>query len=292
MNIEKYSKFAIGHLFAHYERRVVEDSQTGEKSYVRFGNREIDSRYTPLNYRTWPPLEDATDRGIWVSEDLQAAWDDTGDDPDEAPLERWRRRWRTVPHSKRKDLVALVGVVFTLPDPIPLDRADEFFDLVTRFIVDRYGADNMMGAWVHWDESGRPHLHAAVTPVCQVQRKGGETVETFSAKTLLNRRHYRTWHTDADAYISAAMKITNTGIINGVTARQGGNRSVAQMKREQRDFLKGRGGEIAKARGARLRAMQRRKAPLENALVGADRRREMQLQPQRKPTLSERLRGL
>ena len=46
---EKFSKQGLGHIFAHVRRAYTVDKD-GNKRYVKFGNKEIDTTRTHLNY--------------------------------------------------------------------------------------------------------------------------------------------------------------------------------------------------------------------------------------------------
>lgn len=297
-NVKKFTRSAVGHLLAHFERRQKENPETGEMEYAKFGNRDIDTMWSELNYRTWPPLSDSDYqvRGVPVDYELQDAWDDSGD-PDESSLERWRRIVRNTPHSKRKDLASFCCWAVSLPDAIPLDKAGAFFNLCTRYCLRKYGAENVVGAWVHWDEVGRPHLHVAFVPVVTTTGEDGTESKRISAKALLNRRHLADWHGGLTAMVKAAMpEIADPGILNGRTAREDGNRSVKALKASQRAYERTRGKEVDQYRTKTLKALRAaaeaaKRPKLDNLCLDASRRAGEQLQQPRKATLGEKLSG-
>lgn len=300
--VEKYGIRAVGHLIAHYERRQVLNKETGEMEYVKFGNRDIDTRWTPLNYRIWPPLEEdiAETRDIFVSQKLQDLFDATGQDPEETALKRFRRIFRETPHAKRKDLKCFCEWCISLPDEIPCDRMDEFFDMCMCYCARKYGAENIVGGWVHVDEAHRPHLHVGFVPVIETTSTGEDgsttTNRRICAKDLISRKHLSDWHGGLTALCQEEMKIENPGILNGRTREQGGNRTVAQMKAHDKHYDKTKGKEVdawrRKAEKAIQKAVKREETDtLDNMLVGFKERAAAQLQEPRKRTLEEVLRG-
>lgn len=292
--VAKYAASAVGHLIAHYERRQKLNKETGEMEYIRFGNRDIDTRWTPLNYRVWPPLpmEDTKIRGIYVSQDLENMFGATGQDSEEPALARFRRIFRDTPHVTRKDLKCFCDWTISLPDEISCDRMGRFFDLCMRYCVRKYGAENVVGGWVHVDEAHRPHLHVAFVPVVGT----GEN-RRICAKDVLNRKHLSDWHGGLTAMVKAAMPdIGNPGILNGRTAAQGGNRTVKQMKASDKAYDRSKGKEVdawrVKAEKSFHEAVKRQKTgTLDNMMVAAGERVSAQLKEPRKPSLMERLKG-
>lgn len=252
--VEKYSKAAIGNLFAHFERRQKLNKETGEMEYVKFGNRDIDTRYTPLNYRVWPPLdfETTTERGIFVSQATQDIWDALEQDPEEPALTRFRRIFRSTPHSNRKDLKCLCDWCISLPDGIPADRMDELWDICIRYCIRHYGAENIVGAWVHVDEAHRPHLDVAFVPVV-----GEGENRRICARDLIKRKHLSDWHGGLTAMVQEKMGIENPGILNGKTKAQGGNRTVKQMKASDKQYEKTKGYEVKQWRKAQLKLIEK-----------------------------------
>lgn len=296
-NVKKFTRQAVGNLLAHFERRQKLNAETGEMEYAKFGNRDIDTRWSELNYRTWPPLseEDYKARGVRTDPLLQAAWAAEGA-PDESSLDRWRRIYHNTPHATRKDLACFCSWSISLPDPIPLDKADAFFNLCTRYCISKYGAENIVGAWVHWDEVGRPHIHVAFVPVLETTSTGEDgkpvTSRRICAKDVLNRRHLSSWHGGLTALVQQELKIQEPGILNGRTVKEGGNRTVAAMKADKKAYDRTRGREIDGYRNKALKAMRDAKKPrLDNLCMDANRRKEAQLLEPRKRSLGEILKG-
>lgn len=296
-NVKKFTRQAVGNLLAHFERRQKLNAETGEMEYAKFGNRDIDTRWSELNYRTWPPLSpgDYDVRGVRSDPQLAALWEASGD-PDESALDRWRRIYHNTPHAKRKDLACFCSWSISLPDPIPLDKADVFFNLCTRYCISKYGAENIVGSWIHWDEVGRPHIHVAFVPVAVKKTEDGGEERRICAKDVLNRKHLSSWHGGLTSLIQSEMKIADPGIENGRTAKEGGNRTVEQMKASERAYQRTRGKEIDQYRNKALKALrassERAKRPkLDNLCMDAERRKEAQLKQPRKRTLGEMITG-
>ena len=300
--VEKYQVRAVGNLIAHYERRQKLNETTGKMEYVKFGNRDIDTRWSPLNYRIWPPLpmEETAIRDIYVSQELQDLFDATGVDPEEPALDRFKRIFRDTPHATRKDLKAFCSWVISLPDEIPSERMGEFFDLCMKYCVSKYGAENIVGGWVHLDEAHRPHLHVAFVPVVTTTSTGadGSTITTrrICAKDVINRDHLRSWHGGLTSACQKVMGIENPGIENGRTIAQGGNRTVKQMKASDKAYDRTKGKEVDRWRTKAEKALQRavkdrQTETLDNVLVSARERAEAQLKPPRDRTFTEKLQG-
>lgn len=300
--VQKYTARAVGHLLAHFERRQVPNKETGKMEYVRFGNRDIDTRWSPLNYRVWPPLpvEDTEPRDIYVSQELDEMFAGTGQDPSESAHARFRRILRETPHVKRKDLACFCGWVISLPNEIPAEKMGKFFDVCMKYCVRKYGAQNIVGGWVHVDEDHRPHLHVAFVPVATTTTTDDEGNELINrricAKDVLNRKHLKGWHGGLTAQLQQDMGIENPGVENGITQRQGGNRTVKQMKSADRHYERTKGKEVNAWRRSQekaLHAAQRvgKANSLDNLLISASKRAEAQLQNPRERTLKEKLTG-
>lgn len=71
---------------------------------------------------------------------------------------------RTAGRAVRSDANVLFDWVVTLPQDCPTESAREFFSGVLEFIQGRYGEGNVLGAYVHMDET-TPHMHVPVLPM-------------------------------------------------------------------------------------------------------------------------------
>lgn len=87
-----------------------------------------------------------------------------------------------------------------------------------------------MQAIVHDDEGGQPHLHFCFVPV--VEDPKHEQGYKICANDVLDRRELRNFHPDLQRYLNEH-GLEDARVMTGVTKRQGGNRTVAQLKAER-----------------------------------------------------------
>lgn len=155
-HVAKYSAAACGGMCAHYDR-----TPELERGYER---ENIDPSRTHLNYNAAP------DRGMpqvdFIKERIASL------DLKRAP---------------RKDAVRMCDCVVTMPKSLDPSRESEFFASAYAFLSERYGADNVISAYIHLDEK-TPHMHFAWVPVTKDGR--------LSAKDVVSRADLRTLHGD------------------------------------------------------------------------------------------------
>ena len=155
---------------------------------------------------------------------------------------------------KRDDVNVMCGWIITKPKELPVSEERRFFTLCYRFLADRYGGEqNVVAAEVHKDESGKAHLHLYYrahpneTNVSKaawelgisrktVRRWRDKTVadahgEKVSAKEVLTRAELLAFHGDLQRYLDR--NGLHTDVNSGITAAQGGNKTVAEMKQER-----------------------------------------------------------
>lgn len=158
-HIKKYKLNSVADLVNHYER-IAEI----ERGYKR---DNIDNNRTYLNFNLRPHnVKDEVKQAIKIHED-------------------------TSKKSIRKDANVFMDWVVTLPQDCDDCDICKFFELVTRFIEDRYGIDNVVGAYVHLDET-TPHIHVPVIPLID-----GKLV----ASKMVNRADLRSFHSDLSKLI-------------------------------------------------------------------------------------------
>lgn len=75
--------------------------------------------------------------------------------------------------------VWLCECVFSYPEDLPIERLDEYNDLIIQYMGARLGKENILMAVCHRDEGGLPHLHLDVIPITGDGR--------LSRKTLITR---------------------------------------------------------------------------------------------------------
>ena len=132
---------------------------------------------------------------------------------------------------KRADVKVLAGWIVTAPQDLPKDQINVFFRECYNFLTDRYGIENTVQAVVHQDESGQPHLHFCFIPVVDDNKHGGQKI---CADKVLNRRDLRIFHPDLQHWLTE--NGINAKVITGVTKKQGGNRTVKELKQKARDW--------------------------------------------------------
>ena len=163
----------------------------------------------------------------------------------------------------RKDVNTMVSIVVTLPKEIKDPETEErFFRGVAEFLTKRYG--NTVSITVHKDEGkhfknsessmgqkintiserneGRPHLHYTFIPTVKINhaalaKKKNPVKEMFNytekicAKERINRQDLLTLHPEMNKYLNDECGIS-CNLNSGITREQGGNKSVAQLKKE------------------------------------------------------------
>lgn len=117
-----------------------------------------------------------------------------------------------------------IGQIVTLPKDFEGDEK-AFFQHAYDFMCDRYGKENVISAWVHYDET-QPHLHFTAVPV-QLNKKGEQKLcgKDFETKKSLSELHPK-----LQAYLEEKLGCP-CHIMNGAT--EGGNKTVAQLKNER-----------------------------------------------------------
>lgn len=195
-NVQKYTRTQIGGLVRHYERGQKEDG-----SYFQFGNQDIDTSKSHLNYNLAP-------------------------DRDGGQLSFISRRTSEVQCLKRADVNVLCSWVVTAPKDLTDGEHELFFRESYKFLNERYadGSDkNVVSAYVHMDEMS-PHLHYAFMPVVHDKKKN---IDKVSAKIAIDRLDLQTFHQDLERHMAKIFG-REIGILNDAT--KDGNRSVADLK--------------------------------------------------------------
>ena len=159
-HMAKYKAGAVAGLVRHYGRTADEKSTDGEP--IARKNPRIDPTRTHLNYNIAPTDAEARVAAAMAAHRVKAG------------------------RAPRKDAVVMADWVVTLPRDCPKGREKAFFKSVVGFVGDRYGKDNLLGAWVHRDET-TPHVHVAFVPM----RDG-----KLQASKVLDRNDLRSFHRD------------------------------------------------------------------------------------------------
>lgn len=129
----------------------------------------------------------------------------------------------------RGDVNTAFGWVVTCPEDIPPEKEEEFFENCFDFLNERYGVENCISCAVHKDESGRAHMHYLGMPV--VADPKHEQGVKINCHSVIDRKELRNFHPDLDRFLRN--RGMSCGVYTGVTAKQGGNRTVKEMKAER-----------------------------------------------------------
>lgn len=170
-HIAKYKASAVGKLCAHYNRW-----QGIDKPNVSREN--IDKSRTHLNY-TLGVYEKDGKRFIGKVRG-SASWATVKGRIDAVNARAKAEGKRAT----RKDAVVMADMVVTLPPNVPPEDAYKFFLNSYQYIADRVGRGNLMGGYVHMDET-TPHMHVPFTPILDGR---------FNYKKMCDRKFYQTFH--------------------------------------------------------------------------------------------------
>jgi len=196
-NVQKYTRGQIGGLTRHYERGQKEDG-----TYYAFGNQEIDTSLSHLNYNLAP-------------------------ERDGGQLSFIGKRTSEVKCHNRADVNVMCSWVITAPKNLADNEHRLFFQEAYSFLNQRYadGSDkNVISAYVHMDES-TPHLHYAFIPVVHDKKKG---IDKVSAKIIVDRVDLQKFHQDLERHMTGVFG-REVGILNEATKE--GNKSIDELKR-------------------------------------------------------------
>ena len=169
-HLAHYKRSGAAPMLAHYERRA-----ELERGYSR---ENIDASRTAGNYAIGADSPQALAAALRSRVDaaIAAHEADSG-------------------KAVRKDANVISDWVVTLPRDCPREDARRFFEVAVDLCRERYGAENVLGGFVHMDEA-TPHAHIPVVPV----RDG----RLRSAK-VFTRSDLRSFHKDLGAAEDAAL---------------------------------------------------------------------------------------
>ena len=185
--MQKYTRNALGHMLKHYSRAKDQDGK-----YVRFGNQNIDEYFTQSNYNLANREDDLSD------------------------YEFIKKRTEELNCLKRKDVNVMATWVVTIPqkylnamgtdDFFTEEEEDtyryKFFKSTYYFLENKYGKDNVVGGFIHLDET-TPYMHFAFIPTVRDNKKQKLKV---SAKECLNKKALQKFHPELNAYLNKALK--------------------------------------------------------------------------------------
>jgi len=237
-SVMKFTDDAVVKLLKHDDRRIKHDR-----------NEDIDSTRTHLNYDLTPVRQHRDGTHL-------------------TKIEYYFQRKSEVYCYGRSDVKTVAGCIITLPREVVNEREQRrFFESAARFLVERYGQENIVSITIHYDEGktlylkdsqgeiirdkdgngiqefhlGQPHLHCLFMPVTKInhdslikKKNHVKAMEQFSEKIsaadVLNKRELQRFHPDLQRHLEKDGIFCNVN--SGITREQGGNRLVAQYKRD------------------------------------------------------------
>lgn len=207
----KYNAQALGHMLEHYDN-----------DRARQKRANVDPELTHLNYTMITPNREndhLTDK------------------------EFIEKRCSECEFRKTKATVKMVDIVITVPADYKGD-IDKFFESSFRFMAQRYGQENVIGAYVHMDEKdARPHMHFAFVPAFHDREKD---VDRLNAKTVVNRTDLKSFHNDLEKHLER--EHIHAKVRNGATKNL---REQLEQERAKSEFYE-REMQLTREQQARL----------------------------------------
>lgn len=170
-HIAKYKASAVGKLCAHYNRWQGIDNPNVSRE-------NIDKSRTHLNYALG--VYEKNGKRFIGKVRGSASWATVKGRIDAVNARAKAEGKRAT----RKDAVVMADMVVTLPPNVPPEDAYKFFWNSYQYIADRVGRGNLMGGYVHMDET-TPHMHVPFTPILDGR---------FNYKKMCDRKFYQTFH--------------------------------------------------------------------------------------------------
>lgn len=207
---KKFTKPAVCNELRHNARQISNNS-----------NRDIDPSRTHLNYNL-APHRDMSD------------------------YEYFKQRKSELYCMNRDDVKVLIGWIVTAPEDLKPSEESDFFKQTYQFLENRYGAENVIQAYVHYDEGkkiqtydrwgnpeettiGRPHLHFCFIPATTDENPKHSQSEKICANNVL-KPDLHSFHPDLQQYLN------NNGIhasvVTGITKQNGRNYTVEELKHQ------------------------------------------------------------
>lgn len=206
-HLEKYNRSQLGHILKHDSRAK---DQNG--NYIKFGNEEIDTSRTHLNYNLHERKDGLSDYEFVKNR----------------AMEFLAKNVRN-----REDINWVGSWVITLPESLHTSsEADKrkFFEVCHDFLGKRYGFDNIVGAYVHMDET-TPHMHTKITPVRYDEKKNKYR---HSAKDMFNRADLKSFHKDLSVRLEREFGFDVGVYENKREDERLPNKSIKELKSENK----------------------------------------------------------
>lgn len=170
MRVGSFSKAALKKFIAEHEREL--------KKY----KNEIDNSRSFLNYTFSLGDDFKTDKMSVYNRAVDRVKEIMGDRKIPSNTNYLSEWILTYPESLCETVKSDTGKTYHKPkDP---KQCEKFFELACNMLIDRYGVDNYLGAWVHMDES-TPHMHFSFVPEATSRKTGKKTVSSASLLTPL-----------------------------------------------------------------------------------------------------------
>ena len=134
----------------------------------------------------------------------------------------------------------LVSVVITLPEDFPNNEEMEkqFFKAGLELIENDFGKENIVSAWVHYDEclknenkANKPHVHIKFAPIrekIKTYKDGSnKTIKQFDAKHCITLDYLKKFHKRLEIHIEDWIGF-KPSVLNGAT--KDGNKTIKELK--------------------------------------------------------------
>lgn len=239
-HLTKYTKGQLPHLLKHDSRAK---DRNGE--YIRFGNQEIDTSRTHLNYN----LHERND-GL----------------SDYEYIKQRGEKYLAKNVVNRSNVNWAGSWVITLPESLreaPEEVQRKFFTVAHDFMVRRYGYENIVSAYVHNDET-TPHMHTKVTPVIWDREK---QKYRHSAKDMFDKGELYEFHQHLARRMEQEFGF-DVGVVDKGKdkAKKLPNKSIDQLKAETKKLseIKDRMLEEAVQKEEEIKALKQEKRELQD----------------------------
>ena len=173
----------------------------------------------------------------------------------ENDLAYYEERLSQVHCMKRANVNTLSSWVVTLPKGVKHGDQRKFFEETVEFLKNRYGAENCVGADVHFDET-TPHVHFTFIPVVHDAKKN---IDKVSRKELFTLKEMFSFHTDLEKHIEEKLGY-KVGIRTGKTEK---NLSVRELKQQTKEECEHQINNAKEAASSIVADAQKRKCEIE-----------------------------
>lgn len=239
-HLTKYTRAQLPHLLKHDSR-----AKDRNGNYIKFGNQEIDTNRTHLNYNLH-------ERGDGLS--------------DYEYIKQRGEKYLAKNVVNRGNINWVGSWVITLPESLkeaPEEAQKKFFIVAHDFLVRRYGYDNVVSAYVHNDET-TPHMHAKITPVLWDEKK---QKYRHSAKDMFDKGELYEFHQHLARRMEQEFGF-DVGVVDKGKdkAKRLPNKSVEELKAETRKLneIKSRMIEDASQKEEEIKALKQEKRELQD----------------------------